>query len=66
MPKTLLCDLPTHRASEASTSNSPDKSKPIELDLSLLVQVGGGFGPNGTWLAAPVASVKTLGPNGTW
>ena len=51
---------------QTPVGNLQNNSKPIELDLSALVQVGGGFGPNGTWLAAPAAPVKTLGPNGTW
>ena len=66
MPKTLLCDFSAHRASEVPTGNSPDKPELIELNMSLLVQVGGGVGPNGTWLAAPAPAVTTLGPNGTW
>lgn len=66
MPKTLLRNLSIQRSLQTPVGNLQNNSKPIELDLSALVQVGGGFGPNGTWLAAPAAPVKTLGPNGTW
>lgn len=49
-------------AAQGTFDVSKAKTSPVELDLSMLKQVGGGLGPAGTWAEAQV----TEGPAGTW
>jgi hypothetical protein len=63
MQSNLNSTLPVTGTTPVEHPDASDKSGPVELELNVLSQVGGGLGPAGTWSSS---KTQTLGPAGTW
>jgi hypothetical protein len=64
MQSNLISTLPINGTVRVECPDASEKSGPVELDLNVLSQVGGGLGPAGTWSTSKDS--QTLGPAGTW
>lgn len=67
MRKNLLTVLSAIRINKGPVDAEPNKSAPIELDMSVLKHVAGGLAPRGTWGSeAPADAATVEAPRGTW
>jgi hypothetical protein len=66
MQTTFFSNLSLFAKTAVNTGAATTESRPVELDIAVLGEVGGGLGPNGTWVVAATSTGSNEGPNGTW